>query len=79
MTDTPTERAYEGAWGRLRHHKVVQWTLAYGAAAYTLLHVVEMLSGALEWPHVIVRVVTLLLLLGLPVASRDAGSRFRQS
>ena len=79
MTDTPTERAYEGAWARLRHHKVVQWTLAYGAAAYTLLHVVEMLSGALEWPHVIVRVVTLLLLLGLPVASRDAGSRFRQS
>jgi TolB-like protein/Flp pilus assembly protein TadD len=47
----------------------VQWTLAYGAAAYTLLHVVEMLSGALEWPHVIVRVVTLLLLLGLPVAT----------
>jgi len=69
MTDTPTERAHEGAWARLRHHKVVQWTLAYGAAAYTLLHVVEMLSGALEWPHVIVRVVTLLLLLGLPVAT----------
>ncbi len=56
-------------WERLRKHKVAQWTLAYGAAAYTLLHIVEMISGALDWPHFIVRVVTLLLLLGLPVAT----------
>jgi len=58
-----------GAWERLRHHKVAQWTLAYAAGAYTVLHAVEMVSGALGWPHVVVRVVTLVLLLGLPIAA----------
>ena len=57
-----------GVWERLRQHKVAQWTLAYAAGAYTVLHAVEMMSGALDWPHVVVRVSTLLLLLGLPVA-----------
>ncbi len=56
-------------WERLRKHKVAQWTLAYGAAAYTLLHIVEMIGGALDWPHFIVRIVALLLLLGVPVAT----------
>ena len=26
------------AWEQVKHHKVVQWTLAYVALAYTLLH-----------------------------------------
>ena len=56
-------------WGRIRDHKVVQWTLAYAAAAYTLLHAVEMVSGALDWPHLVVRIVTLLLILGVPIAA----------
>jgi TolB-like protein/tetratricopeptide (TPR) repeat protein len=56
-------------WERLRKHKVAQWTLAYGAGAYTLLHLVEMLSGAFDWPHIAVRIVTLLLLLGLPISA----------
>ena len=46
----------------------MQWTLAYAAAAYTLLHGVEMLSEAQDWPHAIVRVFSLLLLVGVPVA-----------
>jgi adenylate cyclase len=54
---------------RIKDHKVLQWTLAYAAAAYTLLHVVEMVSSALDWPHLVVRVVTLLLFLGLPIAA----------
>jgi TolB-like protein/Tfp pilus assembly protein PilF len=58
-----------GVWERLRKHKVAQWTLAYGAAAYTLLHIVEMLANGLDWPHLVVRIVILLLLLGLPVAT----------
>ncbi len=58
-----------GLWTRIRTHKVVEWTLVYAAAAYTLLHGVEMVSAALEWPHVIARVVTLVLLLGLPIAT----------
>src|SRR5262245_51828095 len=54
-------------WERLKHHKVVQWTLAYVAVAYTLLHGAEMLGNSLGWPHGILRVFTLILLLGIPV------------
>jgi len=54
-------------WERLKHHKVLEWTLAYAALAYTLLHGVEMVSGALGWPHWIVRVLTLVLILGIPI------------
>jgi TolB-like protein len=55
-------------WARLKEHKVAQWTLAYGAFAYALLHGATLLSDALEWPHAIVRVLALLLLVGLPIA-----------
>ena len=41
MTDAPTEREGEGAWTRLRRRKVVQWGIAYAAAAWTLLQVLE--------------------------------------
>lgn len=54
-------------WARLKDHKVAQWTLAYGAFAYALLHGATLLSDALEWPHVIVRVLALLLLVALPI------------
>src|SRR6266850_1771618 len=54
-------------WDRIKEHKVVQWTVAYAAAAYTLLHAMEMVSDALEWPHIIIRILTLLLILGAPL------------
>jgi hypothetical protein len=54
-------------WSRLKEHKVAEWTLAYGAAAYTLLHVTEMLSEAQDWPHAIARYLSFVLLLGVPV------------
>ncbi len=54
-------------WHRIQQHKVMHWTLAYAAAAYTLLHGVEMVSNSLGWPHIIARVLTLVLILGLPV------------
>jgi TolB-like protein len=56
-------------WDRIKEHKVAQWTLAYAAAAYTLLHGLEMVSDAFEWPHLVVRVVTLLLLIGVPLVA----------
>ena len=37
MTDTPAERAAEGAVNRLRRRKVVQWGLVYVAAAWGFL------------------------------------------
>ncbi len=63
----PETRGGQSLWHRIQEHKVVQWTLAYAAMAYTLLHGTEMVSEALEWPHLIVRIFTLLLLVGVPV------------
>jgi len=65
----PTDGRNSTFWTRVKEHKVVQWTIAYGAAAYTLLHIVEMVSGAFDWPHLVARVTTVLLSLGLPVAA----------
>jgi adenylate cyclase len=56
-------------WQRLKEHKVIQWTLVYAAAAYTLLHGAEMLSDAQEWPRVIVRVLSMALILGVPIVA----------
>jgi TolB-like protein len=57
----------DGFLGRLKSHKVIEWTLAYVALAYTLLHGVEMVGEALSWPHWIARVLTLVLILGVPI------------
>jgi hypothetical protein len=56
-------------WSRIKEHKVLQWTLGYAAAAYTLLHGVEMVGNAFTWPHAVVRLVPLLLILGVPIAA----------
>jgi adenylate cyclase len=57
----------ESIWERIKAHKVVQWSLAYLAVAYTLLHGAEMLTNSLSWPHAWLRVFALLLILGLPL------------
>jgi adenylate cyclase len=75
MTETPApaEAApvqasfLQGVWERIKQHKVVQWTLAYLALAYTLLHGAELLQNSLGWPHAAVRVTALLLIVGVPV------------
>ena len=56
-------------WERIKHHKVVEWTLAYVAFSYALLHGAEMLSDAQEWPRVIVRMLSMALILGVPIAA----------
>jgi adenylate cyclase len=56
-------------WERVKHHKVAQWTLAYLALAYTLLHSAEMLGSSLGWSHGLLRLFTLLLILGVPVVA----------
>ena len=55
-------------WSRIKEHKLVQWTLAYAAFAFVTLHAATLVSDALEWPHVIVRALTLILMIGLPIA-----------
>ncbi len=63
----PFVATIQGVWAQVKHHKVVQWTLAYLAIAYTLLHGAEMLAGTLNWSHALLRIFTLILILGVPV------------
>jgi adenylate cyclase len=63
----PPAASTHTVWRRIRDHKVVQWTLAYLALAYTLLHGAEMLGNSLGWSHSLLRGFTLLLILGIPV------------
>src|SRR4030095_12799394 len=69
MTDTPIGREDQSIWTRLRRRKVVQWSVAYVAAAWALLQGLQFLSGTYDWPNTALRVVTLALALGLPIAS----------
>src|SRR5690349_18464251 len=62
----PTQRSITAILDRIKHHKVVQWTLAYLALAYTLLHGAEMLGNSLGWSHGLLRLFTLILILGVP-------------
>jgi TolB-like protein/tetratricopeptide (TPR) repeat protein len=54
-------------WRRIKEHKIAEWTIAYVAFAFVALHGATLLSDALEWPHVIVRALTFLLILGCPI------------
>ena len=50
---------------RIRERKIVQAVLAYGAAAWLLLQVLQLLSDTYDWPPGIVRGVPVLLVTGL--------------
>ena len=67
MTETLTRPAGEGVWDRLRRRKVVQWSVAYIAAAWALLQGLEFLADVYGWPTAFLRVFTLALVLGLPI------------
>jgi len=63
---TPAEPA--AFWARIKRHKVVEWTLAYVAFGYTLLHGVQMLCETFEWPLLVPRLTVVGLVLGAPIA-----------
>ena len=68
MNDAPAEREGDSTWARLRRRKVVQWGIAYAAAAWVLLQVLEYFSATFDWPRQIQQLTTVILLIGLPVA-----------
>ncbi len=68
MTEPQAERDGEGAWAKLHRRKVVQWGVAYSAAAWTLLQGLEYLIETFHWPELIRPFATLALIVGLPVA-----------
>jgi adenylate cyclase len=61
-----------GLWERIQRHKVVEWTLAYVAAGFALVHAVEMGSHAFEWPRLVSKVAIAGWLAGIPVAATIA-------
>jgi hypothetical protein len=58
----------EPIWARIKRHKVVEWILAYLAFGYALLHGVQMLREAFDWPLLVSRLTAVGLVLGTPVA-----------
>jgi TolB-like protein len=62
-------RAIDSVWDRIKRHKVVEWTLAYLAFGYALLHGVQMLRETFEWPLLVPRLTVFVLLVGVPVAA----------
>jgi len=68
VNDAPAEREGDSTWARLRRRKVVQWGIAYAAAAWVLLQVLEYFSATFDWPRQIQQLTTVALLIGLPVA-----------
>jgi adenylate cyclase len=53
---------------RLRSRKLVQWTIAYLAAAFALLQLADFLKDAFAWPTVVLRVLTIVVALGFFIA-----------
>ena len=64
----PIEQPAEGLWSGLRRRKVVQWGIAYVAAAWGLLQGLAYLSTVFQWPGRLQRPVTMAFLVGLPIA-----------
>lgn len=52
---------------RFQQRKVVQWALAYAAAAWLILQVLQLLSDTYTWPPVLTRVAPVVLVTGLLV------------
>jgi TolB-like protein/Flp pilus assembly protein TadD len=55
-------------WGRLKHHKVLQWSLAYLGAALALAHAQDLLAHTYHWPELVGRLLMGVLIVGFPVA-----------
>lgn len=71
----------DGIWQQLRRRKVVQWGIAYAAAAWGVLQGLEYVSEAFGWPGAIRQVAIFVVMVGLPFVVMVAwyhGDRGRQ-
>ncbi|MEO5628239.1 MAG: hypothetical protein ABIQ62_00550 [Thermomonas sp.] len=55
-------------WQRLKQRKLVQWAVAYVAAAFALLQGVDIVAQQFGWPESLQRGITLAMVLGFFVA-----------
>jgi serine/threonine-protein kinase len=65
---TPEPQPVDSFWAKIKRHKVVEWTLAYVAFGYALLHGVQMLRETFDWPFLVPRLTVFSLVLGAPIA-----------
>jgi len=49
---------------RLKHRKLVQWAIAYAAAAFALLQGIDIVAQQFGWPEAVRRGITLALVVG---------------
>ena len=54
----------DGFFGRLKERKLVQWALAYAAAAFALLQVIDIVAQRFGWPESIERGLIVVLAVG---------------
>ncbi|HET9819295.1 MAG TPA: tetratricopeptide repeat protein [Rhodanobacteraceae bacterium] len=52
---------------RLKQRKLVQWSLAYIAAAFALIQVVDVVADSYGWPHLVMHLVFGVLVVGFVV------------
>src|ERR1700751_2800945 len=64
----PSTHPTDSFWDRIKRHKVVEWTLAYVAFGYAVLHGVQMLRETFDWPFLVPRLTVFGLMLGAPIA-----------
>ena len=57
-----------GFFARLKQRKLVQWALAYIAAAFALIQVIDVAADSYGWPHLVMHFVFGVLALGFVVA-----------
>ncbi len=60
--------AFERLWHRVKDHKLLQWALAYVAAALAIAHGQELVAHAYEWPEIVGRALIGVLGVGFPIA-----------
>lgn len=65
MSD-PSPNDSDGIWHQLRRRKVVQWGIAYVAAAWGTLQGLEYVGEAFGWPGVIRQIAIFVVMVGLP-------------
>jgi hypothetical protein len=52
---------------RLKQRKLVQWAIAYVAASFALIQVLEVVADSYAWPHAVMHVVFGVLALGFAI------------
>ncbi|HJP97451.1 MAG TPA: hypothetical protein VJ862_02705 [Rhodanobacteraceae bacterium] len=56
-----------GSLARLKQRKLVQWALAYIAAAFALIQLIDVVADSYDWPHLAMHLVFGPLTLGFIV------------